>query len=135
VWTNRSCGYDTREALLEGEGVHDKPCKLCGNIYGTKYTEPTHTQLIERGECFTCNFWYGISLKGESSVIIDQSHYQIGEEDTHKDAWKGHGGRKFTIQMDDGTVFQTTNLWSQGNIPDHIVEHYGDRFINTGIFL
>lgn len=42
------------------------------------------------------------------------------------------GGRKFHIQMHDGQVIETTELWHQGTIPEHFRERLPDNanFLN-----
>jgi hypothetical protein len=136
-WTYKSFGYETIELLIEGEGVQLDPCKMCGTIYSADYIEPTRTELIERGECFFCNFWYNLSVKDKTGdpVIINKSHYQVGPDDDSPESWKGHGGRLFKIQMNDGRIVETNNLWSQGDIPDHIIEHCGEVFHDNAVFI
>jgi hypothetical protein len=134
VWTNRSCGYDTREALLECEGVQSEPCSICGNLYGTHYIEPTKTKLIESGHCFGCNFWTEY-VSDKRKIIIAGSQFINGGESTDSNSWLGHGGRRFNIERKDGRQISTNNLWSQGKIPQHIKDYYDGDFDDNAVFI
>jgi hypothetical protein len=42
----------------------------------------------------------------------------LGEEIKCDRKFRGFGGRRFIIEMEDGTIHVTTNLWCQGGIPE-----------------
>ena len=96
--------------------------------------EPAKTEIKERGICFNCNCFY--RLLGMNGLVIlrpdvsgGRHHYMIGGEGGPA-KWKGFGGQKWIIQLADGKIIETTNLWHQGEIP----VHFYDRFpINAKI--
>ena len=108
-------------------------CKVCSGPVSLAYMEPTKTQLRTRQLCFSCNFWteYLDKQNRPNHVIVASAyddkahdHFVIGPETNSTIAMKGHGGRKFIIRFKDGREVTTTNLWSQGTIPDR----FKDRF-------
>jgi hypothetical protein len=108
-------------------------CKECGKEISYHYMEPAKTQLRERGICFHCNCFY--ELLGKNGLVIlrehdgRRHHYMTGGEGGPA-KWKGFGGQKWIIQLADGKIIETTNLWHQGEIP----AHFYDRFpINAKI--
>lgn len=69
-------------------------------------------------ECFHINFW-NERVKDKDdlrSVIVNHSAYCIGDENS-KSYFRGFGGNKFKIQFFDGRYVESTNLWSNGDIP------------------
>lgn len=68
--------------------------------------------------CFHCNFWQEkVDIKDRDDVArIDGYHYIVGRETEKYN--KGHSGREFLIRFFDGREVRTTNLWSQGKIPE-----------------
>jgi hypothetical protein len=85
--------------------------------------------MDREGVCFGCAFWLVKTrdtwTKDPSTVRTEKyQHYHIGDEkaDGPKD-WRGHAGHPFRITFNDGRVVETTNLWAQGEIP----EHFRDR--------
>lgn len=101
-------------------------CKECGKNEAAKYMEPTRSEMVKRSLCFKCNFWYEKTwIKDEPYVArIDGKHYQIGDPlppGTPKHC-AGFGGSEFKIKFHDGRVVITSNLWHQGDIPDHFKE-------------
>jgi hypothetical protein len=73
---------------------------------------------------FTRDFWVPKWNARFSPLVarIDGKHYLIGDEDSK--AMRGFGGVKYTIRFFDGREVTTTNLWSQGEIPEEIRELY-----------
>ncbi len=67
----------------------------------------------------------------DRTVIVDGHHYKIADENGHPNAFRGHSGIKFTIRFHDGREVVTTNLWSQGKIP----EAWRDRLPDNAIFV
>jgi hypothetical protein len=51
--------------------------------------------------------------------------YTIENEDTEH--YRGFAGRRFVIRFHDGRIVETTNLWSNGIIP----EHFRDRLLDN----
>lgn len=131
-WRSRSYAYDTREELIEKEGVPEKPCIKCGNIFGTHYIEPVKTQLIKDNICWNCHFWNEkLAIKDLPKVArIDGTHYVI-EPDNPNAAFKGFGGAEFKIKFHDGREVVTHNLWYQGEIP----KHFRDELPDNAVFI
>lgn len=127
-WTSRSCAYDTREDLIEKEGVPEKPCVKCGNIFGTNYH--IKEELITGNICFTCFFWQHYAKQKDSLKVarIKQIHYMI-ERDDPDAVFKGFGGAEFKIRFHDGREVVTHNLWCQGEIPKHFKEELSDNAV------
>lgn len=73
-------------------------------------------------------FWEEQLKDRNDAVVIDNKHYRIGREDAKGS--RGHGGSKFVIEFNDGTIITTTNLWYQGVIPPRL----RDKFPNTARF-
>jgi len=101
-------------------------CAICGN------TE-VERDFAWFGKCHRCHFWEDmLQYKDEpSTAIIDGWHYSIGSDTTSNKMFKGHGGRKFVIEFDDGRKVTTTDLWAQGSIPEKL-RH---KFPNNAKFL
>lgn len=72
------------------------------------------------GPCFHWEFWdEKVRMLSKRSVIVDGSHYMIGEprEESWPSSMKGSGGAKVRIRFFDGREVTTTSLWYQGNVP------------------
>lgn len=124
-WTSMTCGYDTEQECREKQGISDRPCMECGNIFGTNYSTPIKEQLRALNICFTCNHWRKYFLRKDdmSSVVVLGHHYRIlPPESGQAHGLKGHGGRVFHIRflphvpIRGGVTVTTDNLWSQGII-------------------
>jgi hypothetical protein len=64
-------------------------------------------------------------------LVIGGKHYRLGSEYEGSGAFKGHGGARFVIETADGTRVVTTNLWYQGEVP----EHFRDRLPDNARFV
>jgi hypothetical protein len=126
ILTSRSPGFDTLEKLYLEEGILNDPCKICDSVVGTDYIEPVKSELREKNICFTCHFWLEkVALKDDPRVArIDHVHYMIFPPKTN--GFRGFGGRMFTIQFEHITV-RTSNLWYQGEIPEHFWDQLPDN--------
>ena len=87
-------------------------CCICGkeieeSFYGNA--------ILCSSNCYNEHFWQ--TTLDDSAVIINQVCYHIGKENS-TDPFRGFGGRKFKIQMNDGKIIETDNLWCGGDIPD-----------------
>ena len=58
--------------------------------------------------------------------------YTDGGKSDSPNSMKGFSGRKFKIQMNDGKVIETDNLWCGGDIPDSHRDRMPDnaKFMN-----
>lgn len=76
--------------------------------------------------CFECHFWLeqfvaDLTREGDRTVIVEDGgvlkHFIVAPEDD-KSVMRGYGGHRFRILMNGAKVIETTNLWSQGEIPE-----------------
>ena len=77
--------------------------------------------------CFTKDFW-NKALDNEAIVINGECYHLGDENDTSY--FRGYGGHKFVIEMNDGRRIITTNLWNQGTIPEKFFKGNNARFVN-----
>lgn len=85
-------------------------CIICGKeIEKSQYANA----ILCSSECFTVDFWNEV-LDDTAIIINGECYHDAGETNSY---WKGFGGRHFKIQMDDGRIIETENLWGQGKVP------------------
>lgn len=96
-------------------------CQVCGKLIEKSMYSGS---IICSDECFDKNFWD--ETLDEDAIIINGTCYHVDDED---EILKGHCGRKYHIEMNDGRTFYTTNLWCNGDVPEdrHIEDNA--RFI------
>lgn len=109
-------------------------CKICGKEFDKRsYCSPYED--ICCSECFHINFWNDKveSVRTEPrQVVINGEVYWIGDEDQHPFEFRGFTGLKFKIKRrDTGEVFETTNLWYNGKVP----EEYKDKIKDNADFI
>jgi predicted nucleic acid-binding Zn ribbon protein len=102
-------------------------CVICGkkiDLNGScYYSSVTPDRLVCSDKCFKKELWDYIKVNKKEYIIINHKSYHLGDENS-KSSFRGHGGSKFVIRMKDtGKLITTTNLWSQGIIPE---EYYKD---------
>ena len=131
-----------RDAMATGVEVPlgtdplDYACRECGVIWHPAHYSNAEIGMThrERGLCANCAYWdeaYQDYVAGKRLVVDGQS-YTIGREDSRDPAsCRGHGGARFRIQYPAGRVVESTNLWSQGVIP----ERWRDRMPDTATFI
>lgn len=110
-------------------------CKSCGvEGYSTNYVESDiKVMMTEMNFCFTCAFWeiYARAFENNNSknaIIVNGDHYIDGcmvAKGTR--GFVGHGGHLFKIEMIDGSIIETNNLWNQGIIPTHFRSRITDN--------
>lgn len=61
-------------------------------------------------------FWLDIVASRERYIIAAGHCYAVGNEATR--GMRGFGGRRWRIWFFDGSQVGTSNLWSQGEVPD-----------------
>lgn len=90
-------------------------CEICGKeIEKSSYA---HADLCSSPECFKTHSWN--ERLDETAIIIDGECYHDGGNNPHeKEKYLGFGGTHFKIQMNDGTVIETNNLWYGGKVPE-----------------
>ncbi len=112
-------------------------CTLCGKpVELDRYNLDEITAIMrEKNLCFNCAFWHwqhnldqnDPGRKGNFAVI-NGTHYVLDE---HTDInWpKGFGGAEFKIRFNDGREVICDNLWSQGDIPEHLKNLFPDNAV------
>ena len=91
-------------------------CEVCGKeIEQSSYS---HATLCST-ECFNDHYWMQRVNRKDvpTQVVADGCVYQIGDENSNS-SFRGYDGRKFVIEFFDGRKVTTTNLWSNGKIPE-----------------
>lgn len=130
--TSRSCGYVSEDVLRIREKISDEPCRECGSIVATNYTNGE--EMRRDNICFTCWFWRRLYAKKDDpkTVRVKGVHYQIGEGRGPAE-FRGHGGSRFKIRFHDGREAETTDLWCQGNIAPPWKDRLPDNaeFVNS----
>ena len=111
-------------------GPYDYPridCRYCKTTgVHLTYNEETIKKLLEQGACHECGFWIDQAEADEDPdrggiVTPDYGHYVVGDEDANpgpRGSFRGFGGEPFTVYWISRAPTTTTNLWSQGNIPE-----------------
>lgn len=121
--------YKTRQELIDGEKILDKPCKKCGGIVKASFLNGD--KLIENNLCFSCDLWNDrlIELKSNKNIIICNSvWYTIVPENNDKNKYRGHGGRLFIFKkLDNNEIVKSTNVWCGGDIPSIYLDELRDN--------
>ena len=100
LWLKKKC-----IELFYSSELHK--CPVCGRL-----AEPMYMTGECSDKCFNTSFWN--HTLDDTAIIIDGKCYHIGPSSL---GFKGSGGRKFTIQFNDGKVINTDNLWCNGDVP------------------
>ena len=120
-----------------------EPCRICGKPVDMHYGEPFNDKLGILGICFHCNFWIDKveNRNGHGVVIVDGRHYHLGKDDPKEPSkYKGFSGEKYVVEFFapanwlQPKVVTTTDLWSQGEIPEEWRPFLPDnaRFLRDG---
>lgn len=101
-------------------------CKECGDA-DRAANWSNGSKLQSAGFCFACNFWMEFvqQVNNPEVVRIDGRHYFI--ERANAGGFRGFGGMRYEIRFFDGRQVTTTNLWSQGDIPDRFKDRLPDN--------
>ena len=112
---------------------HKKPKTLTCAICGKKVKGGFHYHYKENEglclcsqKCFEKNYWKEALEEG---VVIDGTCYHVKEENRDNYGFRGFDGRPFKIQLDNGDIYYTTNLWYNGKIPKEYYKGDNARFI------
>jgi hypothetical protein len=106
-------------------------CQICGEIENLTYTEERQRQLAHHRICFSCNFWverFWFHLTDPQSVICNREAYMARDTPLER-RFRGYGGRKFTFYMLDGRTIVSTDVWHQGEVPEHFSHLLPDNAI------
>lgn len=99
-------------------------CIICGKeIPESLYF---HKPLCSN-KCFNINFWN--DCLDESAIIVDGKCYHDAGRKPNGTKWLGFGGSEFTIEMNDGRIIKTNNLWHNGEVPKERNVKDNARFI------
>jgi hypothetical protein len=96
-------------------------CPVCG-----KLAVPMYVNGECSNECFTKGFWQ--ETLNDTAIIINGKCYHVGDEDDTS-CFRGFGGARYKIQMNDGRIIETTNLWTNGIIPEEFARPDNAKFI------
>lgn len=107
--------------------THYYHCRICNDLYFNNALNSPESALIEEFHiCFRCAYWELQSQNSDNELIIDGAKYVRGPGHLG-----GMGGKLFIIEMWDGTIIKTNDLWYIGKPP----EFFQDRFPNTAKFI
>lgn len=109
-------------------------CSVCRNLADIGgYYEKMANRLRERQLCSSCDFWLEWVEEKDDPLVarIDGRHYAIDPDESVPNNCKGFGGRRHTIRWNDGRERVTTNLWTQGEIP----ERFKEQLLDNAVFV
>jgi hypothetical protein len=88
-------------------------CIICGKeIEKSEYSNAA----LCSSKCFHENFWN--ECVDETAIIVNgECYHDGGRKPEGYSGFLGHAGRLFKIQMNDGRVIETNNLWYNGEVP------------------
>ena len=88
-------------------------CVICGKeIERSRY----FNKVLCSAECHTIDFW-NYHLDDDAIIIDGCCYHDGGMKAPGYMGFMGYGGRLFTIQMNDGRIIKTNNLWCNGDVP------------------
>jgi hypothetical protein len=99
-------------------------CSVCSKQETLNWNEETNAKLKAKKLCFTCSRWMEYAELRDMPEVARCGgvHYYVQPDNNAPDFCKGHSGREFWIQFDDGRLICTHNLWCQGEIPENFQE-------------
>ncbi len=102
-------------------------CIICGKeIEKSGYSH----KVICSSECFSVDFWN--ETLDDTAIIVDGACYHDGGMKHNKyTGFLGHAGRYFKIEMNDGRIIETNNLWYNGEVPKERNIEDNARFIEV----
>lgn len=102
-------------------------CEKCGKEL-TKHNEQVY--------CTSCDFWADKLKHIEIHPICRGNCYALADPLINRTnpQWNAFGGRWFKIEMNDGRIFYTNNLFHNGTVPDIWQPDLADNATVTEIF-
>jgi hypothetical protein len=88
-------------------------CVICGKeIEKSMYSNKD----LCSSECFHEDFWNDC-LDDTAIIVNGECYHDGGRKPEGYSGFLGHAGRLFKIQMNDGRIIETNNLWYNGEVP------------------
>ena len=107
----------------------DHTCSVCGKHETGDWVDYAAKVMIERSQCWDCNYWTD-QLGRRDMLVINGRTYSVGPEPkdprNHR-GFLGMAGRRFDITLANGKTFTTHNLWSGGDIPERFRSEFPDN--------
>ena len=105
-----------------------KKCSKCDRFYHpADYAEGSEARRMidKENVCFDCAWWIKRAGMQDNpkSVITDTEAYWIGDENLSISD-RGFSGDLFTIKFTNGEIVKTTNLSSNGEIPEYLKDMF-----------
>ena len=135
-WVKCSCGWPIDGEFCHGGDVKCGFCIECGAQLTFEWADEFMTQIRLRRMCFTCNFWQE-KVEWTDGIRIEGTHYHASSEDVpQRTIFRGFGGSPHYIEMFDGRLIESRNLWCQGAVPHNWKERLPDnaRFLKKDEF-
>lgn len=88
-------------------------CIICGKEIERSVFSNAH---LCSSDCFDVNFW-NETLDQDAIVVNGECYHDFGNNKKIY-GFLGHGGKRFAIRKNDGTILMTNNLWYNGKVPE-----------------
>lgn len=101
-------------------------CHVCGALENGHYNTWAEEDFRKNQCCQKCNFWfskianYGVGFD-KHFVDGDWNMYLCRDSKEARDGgpvMRGFGGRMVRVNFSDGTYVISTNMWTQGTVPE-----------------
>lgn len=103
----------TQEIAEDGKPTTCIHCGKCADVkQPSRNSSPGIASAPER--CFTEQFWAEVVEVIEHHFIMNGNAYSFTKGEG------GFGGRRFTIELEDGRVLEDVGLWHRGEVPESI---------------
>ena len=100
-----------------------KICRCCGKEFERGYTTYDCSE-----KCFLTYYWDNV-LDDTAIIVNGICYHDGGRKPDDYQGFLGHGGKRWIIQMNDGRIIDTNNLWYNAPVP---VDRYID---DNAVFL
>ena len=102
-------------------------CVICGKeIEKSMYSNVP----LCSSECFHEHFWND-TLDDTAIIVNGECYHDGGMKPKDYTGFLGHAGRYFKIEMNDGRIIETNNLWYNGEVPKERNIEDNARFIEV----
>ncbi len=139
TWNGAHDWVDSLEPDMPRDPRH--VCRVCGVYEFNMYEPVTKARLAALSLCHGCDFWlehiddmraYEKAPKREPGAVLVQGgvFYRVGEAvGAHYRGFTGFGGSRFVIEWPDGSSLETSNMWSNGRVPNRFREQLPDTAV------